>query len=92
VTLFWSHPRYDLTSFKSVFFVCLFHLCTHYLSLSSFPLPTFLPHFPLWCVDPLLGQRASSWSRSLYFHSIITWTAVFLTHILIIWHISFLLR
>ena len=37
-----------------------------------------LPHFPLWCLYlSILGQRASSWFRGLYFYNIITWVAIF---------------
>jgi hypothetical protein len=83
VILLWSCPRCYLTFLKSFFF--LFHCCTlsliipHYLSLFPLPLTAFLPHFPFWCSDPLLTQRALSWSLFLYFHSIITWAAVFLS-------------
>jgi hypothetical protein len=51
-----------VTFLKSVFF-CFAVV----LIIISLPLPAFLPHFPLWCSDPLMGQRASSWSRGLYF-------------------------
>jgi hypothetical protein len=82
VTLLWSCPRCYMTFLKSLI---ISHYLPSCLSLSAFPLPAFLPHSPLWCSDPLLGQILI-----LYFHSVITWAAVFLVHILIIWHISFL--
>jgi hypothetical protein len=78
--------------FSNWFFVCLFHCCTHslshYLSLFLILLPAVLPYSPLWCADPFLCQRV--WPRSLYFHSVVTWAAIFPAHILIILHISFL--
>ena len=41
-----------------------------------------LPHSPLWCSDPpILGQRASSWFRGLYFHNICTCVTIFLSTI-----------
>jgi hypothetical protein len=41
------------------------------------PFPATL--FPSLMLGPTQGQRASSWSRGLYFHSIITCTAIFLS-------------
>jgi hypothetical protein len=60
--------------------------CTHYL-----PSPPCFPViFPPLMPEPILGQRTSSWSRGLYFHSVITWPRVVSPgHILIIFDMFF---
>jgi hypothetical protein len=64
----------------------------HSLSLIISLPPSCLPAtFPPLMLRPTSRSKASSWFRGLYFHSVIMWPrVVFLAHILIILHISFL--
>jgi hypothetical protein len=74
----------DLLHVWIPFYLCyaipnfLLFIRTQALSVSLLVL-LFATSFPTLMLRPTYGQRASSWSRGLYFHSIITCAAIFLS-------------